>query len=130
MELLSNRIYKIIKIIDEYNVLVDYGLNSHASEGDILNVFVPGKEVIVDEVNYGTLDIIKAQLVVKSVYSKMSLCTNRDKETFSPLERLKNPFTETYIRPLKIDENQKEKLIDDIDKSLRIGDLVRKKPLS
>lgn len=120
--------YKIIKIIDEYNVVVDYGLGDRAIEGDILDVYVPGKEVIVEDENYGTLDFIKAQLVVKNVYPKMSLCENRSKtSTYAPFLGINL----AKAVPLKICDAQKENLIgDNIDKTLRIGDLVRKKSIS
>ena len=68
--------YKIIKIINEYNVLINAGTEDGILSSTRFIIKVKGKPVIFDGENYGTLDYIKAELEVKQLYPKMCLCQN------------------------------------------------------
>lgn len=72
--------FKVVKIIDEYLIVVNYGKIHNAKSGDILEIFEIGKEVF-DPNNgnsLGTLDPIKGKLKVINVYEKMSLCKSNE----------------------------------------------------
>jgi len=96
--------YKIIKIIDEYNVVVDYEIRDKAMEGDILDVYISDKEIVANNKSYGTLDIIKAQLIDKSVYSKMFLCESCSKVSVMGDSTWEMKLMKTA--PLDIDKSQ------------------------
>lgn len=68
--------FKIVKIVNEYLVVVNYGAFDGAREGDILEIFQVGEEVIDPHTNksLGTLDIRKARIKVINVYDQMALC--------------------------------------------------------
>jgi hypothetical protein len=69
----------IVKIVNEYLVVVDYGANSAADEGDILEIYEEGEEIFDHENNsLGTLDLVKAKIKVKNVYDNMSLCISNE----------------------------------------------------
>ncbi|MFC2948578.1 hypothetical protein [Virgibacillus sediminis] len=72
--------FKVVKIVDEYLVVVDYGRIHNAESDDILEIFQVGEEVIDPETHesLGTLDIIKAKIKVLNVYEKMSLCESNE----------------------------------------------------
>ena len=66
--------YKIIAIENESTVLIDYGLNDGSKEGDVLRIIEPGEDLIIDDVNYGSYDGIKAVIEVTAPYSQFSVC--------------------------------------------------------
>lgn len=57
-------------------IVVNYGKEHNAKSGDKLEIFQVGEEVFDPDTNeiLGTLEIIKAEIKVKNVYEKMSLC--------------------------------------------------------
>lgn len=75
--------YRIIKIVDEYLVVVNYGKKHSARKGDKLEIFQIGEEVIdpVSNKSLGTLDIIKAKIQVLNVYDNFSLCESDEYTT-------------------------------------------------
>lgn len=122
--------FRIVKIIDDYRVVINGGAEFF-EQGDILEVYSVGEDVIdpyTDE-SLGTLDIIKAKLTVDILYEKMCLCTNKDVE--SPISSLTaanlapSLFNATP-KPLQVDLTQVSGGFDDIDMTIKIGDLVRK----
>lgn len=68
--------YKVIEIVDEYNVIIDYGFDKDAVQGKKLRIISKGEEIIDKATgsSLGTLDAIKAVVSVKTVYAKFSLC--------------------------------------------------------
>lgn len=69
--------FKVIKIIDEYSLVINSGLKDGISIGDSIEIFLEGDE-IVDPFNEGkvlrTLDFIKDTLEVTEVYSEFAVC--------------------------------------------------------
>ena len=121
---------KIIKIIDEYNILINVGSDDGVTPTTKFKVEVKGKEVIVGEENYGSLDYIKAFLEVKQLFPKMCLCQN-SKVVRVPYNGItmssllgQNNLVEK-IAPLKIDSSEKDSEFNYIlDTTLKIGDAV------
>ncbi len=76
------RKYKIAKIIDEYQVVVNAGSNDLIHDDDCLEVYQPGQEVTDPDTgeSLGTLDFVKAKLRVVNVFPKMCVCENRETE--------------------------------------------------
>jgi 7-cyano-7-deazaguanine synthase in queuosine biosynthesis len=68
--------YKVVKIVNEYLLVVNYGQKQNAEVGDILEVYQVGEQVLDPDTfdDLGTLDITKGRIKVKNVYEKMSLC--------------------------------------------------------
>ena len=83
-----NNIYKIIAIENESTVLINYGLNDGAREGDSLRIIEPGQDLIIDGINYGSYDGIKAFIEVIVPYENFSVCQHLVRKTsplFSPI---------------------------------------------
>lgn len=117
--------YKVIEIIDDQNILVDYGSENGAKEGMLLNIIVPGEPVIIDNKDYGTFDLIKETITIETAYPKFSLCQKqliRTYDLFSPLSRLKK----TSIQAIKmnVDDSQKTNRQQPINSPIAIGDIV------
>ena len=65
-----NEVFKIVRIVNDRNIVINAGNDQGLKEGDILEVFVPGEEIIDIDTgeSLGTLDIIKAKLEIKNVF--------------------------------------------------------------
>lgn len=125
--------YQIIKIIDEYNVLVNVGLDDGITKSTKLIIKVQGQPVIFEGEDYGTLDYIKAELEVKSLYDKMALCQNskvvKVSQNLGITSLLSRSETIEKVAPLEINQDD----VDDnfkyiLDHKLKIGDIVTIKP--
>ena len=68
---------KVIKIIDAYNILISRDESfKNVKINSVLEIYSKGPEIIYENQNYGTLDLVKAELRVKEVFPKMLLCEN------------------------------------------------------
>ncbi|MCZ0875630.1 hypothetical protein [Peribacillus sp. AS_2] len=69
--------FKVIKIIDEYSLVINGGITDDISLGDDIEIFLEGDE-IKDPFNgdeiLGTLDYIKETLEVTEVYTNFAVC--------------------------------------------------------
>lgn len=119
--------YRIVKIINEYNVVVNAGSNNYLKENDILEVYQPGQEVIDPETgeSLGTLDFVKARLRVVNVLPRMCVCENRDREKKSFLSIAQSLTYEEKL-PLNVQTTDISGGYEGVNKMIRVGDLVRK----
>ncbi|WP_132995779.1 hypothetical protein [Sporanaerobacter acetigenes] len=122
-----NKVWKVIKIIDDYRIVINGGKNDLLKREDELEVFVEGENVIDPDTkeSLGTLDIIKARLVVVDAFDRMAVCKNA--ETY--MQNALNPLSQFQIYKhdrLKVDPAEITGPVSNIDKTIRIGDLVRK----
>lgn len=125
----SQETYRIVSIPDEYSVVVNIGAAQEIGEGDVLEIFEKGKEIIdpVTKDSLGTLDYIKATLEVVKVFEKMSLCQNRNRR--SSITNLGVVIGESLAGKrdtLDVDEEQVTGDFSGFDSKIRIGDFVRK----
>ena len=51
--------YKVIEIVNQNTLLIDYGFSAGAQKGDCMRIVAIGDPVIIDGEDYGTLDTIK-----------------------------------------------------------------------
>lgn len=118
---------KIVKIINEYQVVINAGTNEFIHDGQHLEVFVQGAPIIDPDTgdNLGTLDYVKAKLRVINAFPRMSVCENRETETRNRLATLSTMFEITEILPLNIDAKEISGGYEGIDKKIHVGDLVR-----
>ena len=96
--------FKVLEIVDNKTLLIDYGFNNRAAAGDVLRIIEKGEPVIIDGVNYGTLDMVKDIVEVVVPYDKFSICRKIIHKAVNPL----NPLdalnkTLSQLRPLKVD---------------------------
>lgn len=120
--------FKVVKIINEYKVVVNAGSNHYIQEGQEMEIFEPGQEVTDPDTgaSLGTLDYVKAKLRVVDVLPKMCICENRDGETTKTISDLiSRSFTEKV--PLNVDPKDISGGFESVSKKIRVGDLVRAK---
>jgi len=118
---------KIVKIIDEYRVVINAGSNDLIYDGQNLEVFVRGTPIIDPDTHddLGTLDFIKAKLRVVNVFPRMSVCENRETVSTGLLRAATFIFPTQENFPLNIDSKEISGGFEGIDKKIHIGDLVR-----
>ncbi|MDT1946054.1 hypothetical protein CKN99_05970 [Carnobacterium maltaromaticum] len=72
----------VIKIIDSYRILINKGYNDSVTKNSIVEVFKKGEEIFdpFSKYSLGTLDFIKDELKVTTIYPQMAICeTGRSK---------------------------------------------------
>jgi hypothetical protein len=97
--------YKIIEVIDNMTLLINYGFNDGAKKGDTLRIIDKGAPLIIDGIDYGTFDAVKDIVEVEIPYEKFSLCRNivYAKTNFlNPLASFEK--TMRSLRPMNVDE--------------------------
>lgn len=128
---------KVIKIIDEYNLVINIGFEDGVKLGDKFQIYQQGEKVLDPETNeyLGTLDIVKATIVANDISPKLTVCTNAAttsqfrKDFFESRNAISHGFQ--YIspiqRPLMIDPLQvTDSAYSKADKTIKVGDSVRK----
>lgn len=79
----------VLEILNEYSLLIDYGLEDGAVVGDVLRIYTEGEPVKdLNGVTIGTLDQVKAEVEVSVVYSNFSICKKHQEKPFQNLTPL------------------------------------------
>lgn len=124
---------EVIKILNQFAILIDYGSKDGAVKGDKVRIFVKGKEVYNNKNEFlGTLDIIKDELEITTVYDHFSIC-EKIKRTSKITQR--NPFEiPTFIKktekttveklPLNVKKEDYTNDIFQTNEPIKKGDLV------
>lgn len=104
----SSNKYRVIEIMDEYSLIINYGTDDGAEEGDELRIIDVG-EIVRDPKSgqsLGTLDCIKEIVIVEIPYEKFSICRQyevKDYNFLSPLnDSLFFNFSEKQLKKLNV----------------------------
>lgn len=121
--------FKIVKIIDDYTVLIDAGKQDGYDVGDVFEIYITGKEIKSPSGDVlGTLDNIKGQIVVDTIFDAMSLCKSSE-FTASGISASMEMFNTTLYsksrKKLNVDPSQITPVYSDIELEIKIGDDVR-----
>jgi hypothetical protein len=120
--------YRVIEIIDEYSILINYGSLNGASKGDEVRIIAIGAEVIdpISKSSLGTLDKVKAELTIVTVYDNFSVCQQIENVTknslLSPLAQLQITVREKKM--LNVEEKDISNKVLPTDSKIRLGDYV------
>lgn len=67
--------YKVINIINKFNIIINYGSNNGAYEGQEVRISITGDEILdLDGKSLGNIEIIKEELEITRVYNNFSIC--------------------------------------------------------
>lgn len=103
--------YRVIKIISNFEIIVNTGVNQGIKPGDILTIRGKDEEIIdpFSNESLGYLPVTKAQVKVETVYEKMCIC--------KPTEAFKFEVARLNVdMPFQSDNEE--------DNVIRIGDFV------
>lgn len=128
---------KVIKIIDEYNIVINIGFENGVKFGDKFQIYQQGEKLFDPETNedLGTLDIVKATIIATSVSPKVTICKNAlttsqfQKDIFERRNMIAHSlqYISPIQRPLMIDPLQvTESIYSKADRTIKLGDSVRK----
>lgn len=133
--------FKVIKIIDDYSLVINGGLTDDVSLGDEIEIFLEGDEVVDpfnNEKPLGTLDFIKENLEVTEIYPHFAVCKKITKKEIHQPSAMQRAFqaaaymggaggvTETEVVEEKINIREEDKTGRRTgDKVIKIGDIAR-----
>lgn len=127
---------KVVKIINSKQIVINAGTDDGVTEGQLFRIVSPDKnaESVIDPdtgENLGTLNLVKAKVVITTAYSKMSIVEAPERKIsgysmINPADTIiKNLTGERYIRPdLNIDPTEITGGLPNSDKTIKIGDLA------
>lgn len=120
--------YKVIEIVNQNTLLIDYGFSAGAQKGDCMRIVAIGEPVIIDGEDYGTLDTIKDVVEVVIPYEKFSVCQKITRTVNNPLAPLfALQKTMTKLNPLNVDpDSMSHRKIPNGDSKIQIGDIAQK----
>ncbi len=114
--------FKIVAIISDTQVVVNAGLHD-VKEGDVLKIIgEKGPEILDPDTgkSLGTLDVVKAKIIVDIIYDQMCICKSMRSYGFSEVSSIYD--TERLcINPLDLTNTYMS-----ADRIIRVGDLVVK----
>jgi hypothetical protein len=118
----------VVKIIDEYTVIIDAGYKKGVSLGMKFVIYSEGGEIQdLDGNSLGKVEFPKAQVEVTHVQEKMSIARNLQVVTFNPAmeiaEALGN-ITYSTRKELPVNSDSIERVAP-VDKNVKVGDKVR-----
>lgn len=121
-----HKILKVAKIIDEYTIVINGGSESGICVGDLFEIYSPGVSVNDPDTgeSLGNIDFIKAKIVAKDVFPKMSICTSQ-----AAISSIVSSLSAAMLgRPAELNVAAEDISggYDDSDAEIRVGDLVRK----
>lgn len=122
----EHKAYKVIDIINKFNIIINYGSNDGAFEGQEIRISTVGDEIFdLDGKSLGNIEIIKDELEITKVYDNFSICKKMIVNEINPFQPI------TLIRKEKkaVELNVEEKDFSNIkylDKSpIKKGDCVK-----
>jgi len=136
---MKNKEFKIVKILDEYNVVINAGINQDLKQGDQFQILdKEGSDVIDPDTQeiIGTLDLIKATVEVAELHEKMCICSSQSSI------KMNSPFSTSKVLSAGINSisdsltfSEQEKLNVDLtqvtggkrksNKKIQLGDVAR-----
>lgn len=117
--------FLIAKIVDEYSVVINGGLDVKVFPGDIFEIYTRGQEITdpYTQESLGTLDFVKAKIVARDVFPRMSVCRNQDQ-----IADFKAMSLTILGKPAELNVAAEDISggYEDVDQKIHVGDLVRK----
>lgn len=126
---MNTKKYKVIKIVDPYSILINYGYTEGAKIDSKVQIIELGPEIKDPDTNkiLGTFDNVKANLLITEVFENFSLCQNiirkRTSVFINPLAELSNVSTEK--KALNVSNEEISNLKRPCDNTIRIGDIAK-----
>ena len=79
--------YKVIDIINKFNIIINYGSNDGAFEGQEVRISTIGDEIFdLDGKSLGNIEIIKDELEITKVYDNFSICKKMIVNEINPFQ--------------------------------------------
>ena len=130
LNLKEDIIGEVVRILSNKELVINLGYNDGVKLDDEVIIYEVGEEGSnVDVVMIGTIDYIKAKLVVTTVYANLSKC-EYPKENMTTFEKSVASISKSFIsyetqKSLNVDKNEIEPYKKNHSDVIRIGDNVK-----
>lgn len=118
--------YNVIDIINKYSIVIDYGFNSGAEEGEKIRIFTKGKEMFnLNKKSLGHIEMIKDELEIVKVFDFFSICEKievKEKNILQPMILIR---TEKTRVELNVEEKDFSKVKYRDSTPIKVGDFVK-----
>jgi hypothetical protein len=125
-----NKNFTVVRILDEYSLIINGGFENDIKEGDYFQIYSEGVSIYDPEDPsklLGKFNNIKATVVAEQVQENLTICKSRT--TFKNIPTvsaiIEGMGTITTQSTLSVDPSQINP-IDFGDKMIRVGDFVKK----
>lgn len=119
---------KVIRILDKYSILINYGKSKGAKIGENVQILEIGPEIVDPDSgeSLGTLDHIKNILQIQEVFDEFSICGKKSEVNFTAFV---NPFEESHkiysTEELLVNKDQIAKIQRPQNNIINLGDTVK-----
>jgi hypothetical protein len=118
--------YQVINIINKFNIIINYGSNDGAYEGQEVRISTTGDEILdLDGKPLGNIEIIKEELEITRIYENFSICKKIKIKEINPFQ----PVSLVKKERIAIELNVKEEDFSNIKYQdmapIRKGDSVK-----
>lgn len=128
---MENNQFHVVRIIDEFRIIVNAGTDNGVIRGAIMEVYEKGARLIdpITKEDLGAIDGILATVQVESSREKFSICVNQEKtpgmfDLLASFSALQNPALGGRLKELPVDlEDIQGGLLS--DRTIKVGDAVR-----
>lgn len=118
--------YNVIDIINKYSIVINYGFNSGAEEGEKIRIFTKGKEMFdLNKKSLGHIEMIKDELEIVKVFDFFSICEKikiKERNILQPMPLIR---TERTRVELNVEEKDFSKVKYRDSTSIKVGDFVK-----
>lgn len=77
---MTEKDFRIVKILDEYNIIINGGFEDNLKVNDEIQILDEDGGTVIDpktKVLLGSLQLIKATLIISELHPKMSICSSK-----------------------------------------------------
>lgn len=118
--------YNVIDIINKYSIVINYGFNSGAEEGEKVRIFTKGKEMFdLNKKSLGHIEMIKDELEIVKVFDFFSICEKikiKERNILQPMTLIR---TERTRVALNVEEKDFSKVKYRDGAPIKVGDFVK-----
>lgn len=118
--------YNVIDIINRYSIVINYGFNSGAEEGEKIRIFTKGKEMFdLNKKSLGHIEMIKEELEIVKVFDFFSICEKIEIKERNVLQPMLLIRTEKTKVALNVEEKDFSKVKYRDSTPIKVGDFVK-----
>lgn len=118
--------YNVIDIINKYSIVINYGFNSGAEEGEKIRIFTKGKEMFdLNKKSLGHIEMIKDELEIVKVFDFFSICEKIEVKERNILQPMLLIRTERTRVELNVEEKDFSKVKYRDSTPIKVGDFVK-----
>ena len=124
----NDEFYRVIKIIDDMNIVINCGSDSFVEKGSLFQIYSKKSETVIDPYTnepLGELRMVKATVQVTAIFKKMCICQNAQTILGTSGSAVSAVFNKRTS--LNIDPSQISGSLSGEDKiPIQIGDIAEK----